>query len=183
MALTESTMLELGTTAPDFALRDVVTGNTVRRDDFRGQSGLLVMFICTHCPYVKHIERGIAQLGSDYAGKLGIVAISSNDAQNYPDDSPEGLKKQAQRLGFQFPYLYDETQSVARAYDAACTPDIYLFDKDFKLVYRGQFDGARPGNTIPITGQDLRAALDAVLRGEKPSRDQKASIGCNIKWR
>jgi len=116
-------------------------------------------------------------------GKLGIVAISSNDAQNYPDDSPEGLKKQAQRLGFQFPYLYDETQSVARAYDAACTPDIYLFDKDFKLVYRGQFDGARPGNTVPVTGQDLRAALDAVLRGETPSANQKASIGCNIKWK
>jgi peroxiredoxin len=183
MALTESTMLELGTAAPDFALLDVVTGKTIRRDDFRGQAGLLVMFICTHCPYVKHIEKGLAQLGSDYAGKLGIVAISSNDAQNYPDDNPEGLKKQAQRLGFTFPYLYDETQAVARAYDAACTPDIYLFDKDFNLVYRGQFDGARPGNTVAVTGQDLRAALDAVLRGEKPSGEQKASIGCNIKWK
>ena len=183
MALTESTMLELGTSAPDFALRDVVTGKTVRRDDFRGQKGLLVMFICTHCPYVKHIEKGLAQLGSDYDGKLGIVAISSNDALNYPDDSPEGLKKQAQRMGFVFPYLYDETQGVARAFDAACTPDIYLFDKDFKLVYRGQFDGARPGNNVPVTGQDLRAAMDAVLRVEKPSADQKASIGCNIKWK
>jgi peroxiredoxin len=183
MALTESTMLELGTIAPDFALRDVVTGNPVHRDDFRAQKGLLVMFICTHCPYVKHIEKGIAQLGSDYAGKLGIVAISSNDARNYPDDNPEGLKKQAQRLEFQFPYLYDESQSVARAYHAACTPDIYLSDKSFKLVYRGQFDGARPGNNVPVNGQDLRAALDAVLRGEKPSADQKASIGCNIKWK
>jgi peroxiredoxin len=183
MALTESTMLKLGTEAPDFALRDVVTGKTVRRDDFRGQKGLLVMFICTHCPYVKHIENGLTQLGSDYAGKLGIVAISSNDAQNYPDDSPEGLKKQAQKLGFMFPYLYDESQSVARAYDAACTPDLYLFDGDFKLVYRGQFDGSRPGNNLPVTGQDLRAALDAVLRGEKPGVDQKASIGCNIKWK
>ena len=183
MALTESTMLELGTTVPDFALKDVVTRKTVRRDDFLGQKGLLVMFICTHCPYVKHIEKGIAQLGSDYSGRLGIVAISSNDAQNYPDDSPEGLKKQAERLGFVFPYLYDETQSVARAFDAACTPDIYLFDKDLKLAYRGQFDGARPGNNVPVTGQDLRAALDAVLRGEKPGADQKASIGCNIKWK
>ena len=183
MALTESTMLELGTTAPDFALTDVVTGKMVRRDDFRGQKGLLVMFICTHCPYVKHIEKGLAQLGSDYAGKLGVVAISSNDAQNYPDDSPEGLKKQALRMGFRFPYLYDETQAVARAFDAACTPDIYLFDKDLKLVYRGQFDSSRPSNNVPVTGKDLRAALDAVLRDEKPSTDQKASIGCNIKWK
>jgi peroxiredoxin len=183
MALTESTMLSLGTAAPDFALPDVVTGKTVRRDDFRGQKGLLVMFICTHCPYVKHIEKGLAQLGADYAGKLGIVAISSNDAEHYPDDSPEGLKAQAQRLGFKFPYLYDESQAVARAYDAACTPDIYLFHKDFKLVYRGQFDTSRPGNGIPITGKDLRAALDAILRGEKPATDQTASVGCNIKWK
>lgn len=183
MALTESTMLELGTMAPDFALTDVVSGKLVRRDDFRGQKGLLVMFICTHCPYVKHIEKGLAQLGADYAGKLNIVAISSNDAENYPDDSPEGLKEQAQRLEFKFLYLYDESQSVARAYDAACTPDIYLFDKDFKLVYRGQFDGSRPGNGVPITGRDLRGAMDAVLRGEKPDANQKASIGCNIKWK
>lgn len=183
MALTESKMLELGTTAPDFALPDVVTGKTVRLDDFRGQNGLLVMFICTHCPYVKHIEKGLAQLGADYAGKLGIVAIGSNDAVSYPDDSPAGLKKQAHNLGFEFPYLYDESQSVARAYDAACTPDIYLFDRDLKLVYRGQFDASRPGNGIPVTGKDLRAALDAVLRGEEPAGDQKASIGCNIKWK
>jgi len=183
MALTESTMLELGTTAPDFALPDVISGRTVRRDDFRGQKALLVMFICTHCPYVKHIEKGLAQLGADYAGKLGIVAISSNDAENYPDDSPSGLKKQAQSMGFKFPYLYDESQAVAHAYDAACTPDIYLFNKDFNLVYRGQFDASRPGNGIPVTGKDLRAALDAVLRGENPSADQKASIGCNIKWK
>lgn len=183
MALTESTMLELGTTAPDFALPDVVTGKTVRRDDFHGQKGLLVMFICTHCPYVKHIEKGLAQLGADYAGKLGIVAISSNDAENYPDDSPAGLKTQAQRLGFKFPYLYDESQAVARAYDAACTPDLYLFDKDFKLVYRGQFDASRPGSGVAVTGKDLRAALDAVLKGGKPGTDQKASIGCNIKWK
>jgi len=183
MALTESTMLELGTMAPDFALPDVVTGKTVRRDDFRGQKGLLIMFICTHCPYVKHIETGLAQLGNDYAGKLGIAAISSNDAENYPDDNPQGLKTQAQRLGFKFPYLYDESQAVARAFDAACTPDIYLFDKDFKLVYRGQFDESRPGNGVPITGKDLRAAMDAVLGGQHPGANQKASIGCNIKWK
>jgi peroxiredoxin len=183
MALTESTMLELGTTAPNFALPDVVTDKTVRRDDFRGQKGLLVLFICTHCPYVKHIEKGLAQLGSDYAGKLGIVAISSNDAENYPDDSPTGLKRQAQTLGFKFPYLYDESQDVAHAYKAACTPDIYLFDATMKLVYRGQFDGSRPGNGVPVTGKDLRAALDAVLRGEKPGADQQSSIGCNIKWK
>ena len=183
MALTESTMLELGTAAPDFALPDVVSGKTVRRDDFRGQKGLLVMFICTHCPYVKHIEKELAQLGVDYEGKLGIVAISSNDANNYPDDNPEGLKKQAQRMGFKFPYLYDESQAVARAYRAACTPDIYLFDSDFKLVYRGQFDTSRPGNGVPVTGKDLRVALDTVLRGEKPRPDQTASIGCNIKWK
>ena len=183
MALTESTMLELGTTAPDFALPDVATGKTVRRDDFQGQNGLLVMFICTHCPYVKHIEKALAQLGVDYAGKLAIVAISSNDAKNYPDDDPAGLKAQAQMLGFKFPYLYDESQAVAHAYDAACTPDIYLFDKEFRLVYRGQFDESRPNNGVPVTGKDLRAALDAVLRGEKPGTDQKASIGCNIKWK
>jgi peroxiredoxin len=183
MALTESTMMELGTLAPDFALPDVVTGKTVRLDDFRGQKGLLVIFICTHCPYVKHVEKGLAEMGADYAGKLGIAAISSNDAENYPDDNPEGLKEQASRLGFRFPYLYDESQEVARAYDAACTPDIYLFNKDLKLVYRGQFDASRPGNGIPVTGTDLRAALDAVLRDEKPPADQKASIGCNIKWK
>jgi peroxiredoxin len=183
MALTESTMLELGTTAPDFALPDVAKGKTVRRDDFRGQDGLLVMFICAHCPYVKHVEKGLAELGRDYAGKLGIVAISSNDAENYPDDSPSGLESQAQRLGFKFPYLYDESQAVARSYDAACTPDLYLFDKDFKLAYRGQFDASRPGNGVPVTGKDLRAALDAVLRGDKPGADQRASIGCNIKWK
>ena len=183
MALTESTMLELGTTAPDFALPDVGTGKTVRRDDFRGQKGLLVIFLCTHCPYVKHIEKGLAQLGADYTGKLGIVAIGSNDAESYPDDSPAGLKAQAQKLGFKFPYLYDESQSVAHAYDAACTPDIYLFDKDFRLVYRGQFDGSRPGNGIPVTGKDLRAAMDAVLQGKEPGADQHAAIGCNIKWK
>jgi peroxiredoxin len=184
MAETPSTMLELGTIAPDFALTDTMSGNTVRRDDFRGKKAFLVMFICTHCPYVKHIEKELARFGKDYAAQpVGIVAISANDAVNYPADSPAGLKKQAETLGFAFPYLYDETQAVARAYDAACTPDLYLFDADFKLVYRGQFDGSRPSNTVPVTGQDLRAALDAVLAGKPVSADQKPSIGCNIKWK
>lgn len=185
MALTESTMtMELGTGAPDFALTDVVTGKTVRRDDFRGQKALLVMFICTHCPYVKHVEKGLAAMGMDYDGEpMSIVAISSNDAKNYPDDSPAGLKHQAETLGFSFPYLYDETQAVARAYNAACTPDFFLFDSNQKLVYRGEFDRSRPGNGVPVTGEDLRAAIDAVLRGEKPSADQRPSIGCNIKWK
>lgn len=184
MALTESTMLELGTRAPDFALPDVVTGETVRRDDFRGQRALLVMFICTHCPYVKHVEKGLAALGRDYeGGPLSIVAISSNDAATYPDDSPAGLKKQAQAQGFHFPYLYDETQAVARAYKAACTPDFFLFDRAMSLVYRGEFDGSRPGNDIPVTGEDLRAAIDAVLSGNPLSTEQRPSIGCNIKWK
>lgn len=185
MALTESTMeLELGTKAPDFALRDVVTGKMVQRDDFHGRKGLLVMFICTHCPYVKHVEKGLAALGMDYDGKpISIVAISSNDADMYPDDSPEGLKQQAQRLGFRFPYLYDETQAVANAYHAACTPDFFLFDGDLKLAYRGQFDSSRPGSGVPVTGQDLRAAMDALLQGKPIPAEQKPSIGCNIKWK
>ncbi len=184
MALTESTMLELGTIAPDFALPDVVTGKTVRRDDFRGQKALLVMFICTHCPYVKHVEKGLAALGLDYYRQpLSIVAISSNDANSFPEDSPTGLKLQAETVDFRFPYLYDETQQVARAYKAACTPDFFLFNADFKLAYRGQFDSSRPGNGIPVTGEDLRAAIDAVLKGEPPIGDQHPSIGCNIKWK
>lgn len=184
MSLTESTMLELGTTAPDFALIDVATGKTVRRDDFRGQKALLVMFICTHCPYVKHVEKGLAALGKDYAGKsVGIAAISSNDVSTHPEDGPAGLKQQAKALGFSFPYLYDETQAVAHAYKAACTPDFFLFDGDFSLVYRGQFDASRPGNSIPVTGEDLRAALDAALAGKPPLQDQRPSIGCNIKWK
>lgn len=185
MALTESTMaMGLGTKAPDFALPDVVTTKTIRRDDFRGQKALLVMFICTHCPYVKHIEKGLAALGMDYDGKpVGIVAISSNDAENYPDDNPAGLKRQAQALGFRFPYLYDESQAVARAYNAACTPDFFLFDGSFRLVYRGQFDRSRPGNGVLVTGEDLRAAIDAVLEGKPLLKDQHPSIGCNIKWK
>jgi len=184
MALTESTMLELGTTAPDFALTDVVTGKTVRRDDFSGSKALLVMFICAHCPYVKHIEKGLAAVGADYSGKpLGIVAIGSNDVSTHPDDSPASLKRQAQTLGFAFPYLYDETQAAAHAYKAACTPDFFLFDGDFKLVYRGEFDRSRPGNGVAISGEDLRAAIDTALAGKPPLEDQRPSIGCNIKWK
>jgi peroxiredoxin len=184
MALTESTMLELGTTAPDFALTDVVTGKIVRRDDFRGKKALLVMFICTHCPYVKHVEKGLAALGKDYAGSsLGIVAIGSNDVTTHPDDSPAGLKRQAEAMGFAFPYLYDETQAVAHAYKAACTPDFFLFDSDQRLVYRGQFDASRPGNGVPVTGQDLRTSIDQVLAGKPVPADQHPSIGCNIKWK
>jgi peroxiredoxin len=184
MALTESTMLELGTIAPDFALTNVVTGATVRRDEFRGKKALLVLFICTHCPYVKHIEKGLAALGNDYAGKpLGIVAISSNDVTTHPADSPGGLKQQAETYGFVFPYLYDESQAIAHGYKAACTPDIYLFDAEFRLVYRGQFDQSRPGSDVPVTGKDLRAAIELVLRDQPIPTDQQPSIGCNIKWK
>lgn len=184
MSLTESTMLELGTTAPDFALPDVLSGKTVRRDDFRGKEGLLVMFICAHCPYVKHIEKSLGPLAADYSSQpLGIVAISSNDVTTHPADNPAGLKKQAQANGFIFPYLYDESQAVAHAYKAACTPDFFLFDRDLKLVYRGQYDSSRPGNEIPVTGMDLRAAIDLVLDGRPVPKGQRPSIGCNIKWK
>jgi peroxiredoxin len=184
MALTESTMLELGTIAPDFALTDVVTGKTIRRDDFRGKQALLVLFICAHCPFVKHIEKSLGTLGADYAGKpLGIVAISANDVATHPADSPAGLKQQAKDNGFAFPYLYDESQAVAHAYKAACTPDPYLFDANFRLVYRGQYDDSRPGNGVPVTGKDLRAAIDAVLAGKPVPAEQRPSIGCNIKWK
>jgi peroxiredoxin len=184
MALTESTMLELGTTAPDFALPDVVTGKTVRLEELRGQKALLVMFICAHCPYVQHVEKGLAALGMDYDGEpISIVAISSNDAISFPEDSPAGLKQQAKKLGFRFPYLYDETQDVARAYMATCTPDLFLFDGDLKLVYRGEFDRSRPGNGVPVTGEELRTAIKAVLAGKPVTGDQRPSIGCNIKWK
>ncbi len=184
MAQTASTMLALGTAAPNFALPDVVSGKTVSLDDFRGKEGLLVMFICAHCPFVKHINEELAKLGRDYAAQpLGIVAISSNDVSTHPADSPAGLKQQAETFGFVFNYLCDETQAAAHAYDAACTPDFYLFDADFKLAYRGQFDASRPGNGVPVTGKDLRAAIDSVLAGGKVAEEQSPSIGCNIKWK
>jgi peroxiredoxin len=184
MSLTESTMLELGTTAPDFELTDVISGKAVGREDFRGKQGLLVMFICAHCPYVKHIEKSLGALGADYRDKpLAIVAISSNDVTSHPGDSPQGLKAQALANGFQFPYLYDETQDVAHAYKAACTPDFFLFDGDFRLVYRGQYDHSRPGNGVAVTGEELRAAMDLVLAGKEVPAEQRPSIGCNIKWK
>ena len=181
MAMTPSTMLLLGTTAPDFKLPDT-NSNAVTLSDFRGKP-LLVMFICNHCPFVKHIRAALAKLGKDYQSRAGIVAISSNDVDNYPDDSPAKMKSEAKSAGYTFPYLFDESQAVAKAYRAACTPDFYLFDASHKLVYRGQFDDSRPGNGIPVTGKDLRAALDAVLSGKTVSQDQKPSIGCNIKWK
>jgi peroxiredoxin len=184
MARTESTMQPLGTIAPDFSLPDVVSGKTVTRDSAKGAGGLLVMFLCVHCPFVKHVEQGVARFAGDYAGQgLGIVGISSNDIASHPDDAPEGMRAQAKRLGFTFPYLYDESQQVARAYDAACTPDFFLYDRDLKLVYRGQFDASRPSLTTPVTGSDLRRAVEALLAGKPPLDPQVPSVGCNIKWK
>jgi peroxiredoxin len=183
MSLTPSTMLPLGTSAPDFKLPDT-TGKTVSRADFKNAPALLVAFICNHCPYVIHIRKALAQLGRDYLPRgVAIVAINSNDANNYHADSPAKMKEEMQVAGYTFPYLYDESQAVAKAYRAACTPDLYVFDREHKLVYRGQFDDSRPGNGKPVTGQDLRAALDAVLAGKPVPAAQIPSIGCNIKWK
>jgi peroxiredoxin len=183
MALTPSTMLPLGTSAPDFKLPDT-NGKIISLTDFKNAPALLVIFMCNHCPYVIHIRAGLAQLAKDYLPKnIGIVGINSNDAENYPDDSPAKMKTEVQKAGYTFPYLYDETQSVAKSYRAACTPDIFLFDKNQKLIYRGQFDDSRPGNGISVTGKDLRAALDALLAAKSVSEKQKASMGCNIKWK
>lgn len=184
MAKTLSTMLDLGTTAPEFTLPDVVSGKTMTLGDFADSKALLVMFICRHCPFVKHVERELARLGRDYANRdVAIVAISANDAAENPDDAPDSLKEMAEQLGFGFPFLYDETQSVAKAYSAACTPDVFLFDQSRKLVYRGQLDDSRPESGIPVTGKDLRAAIEAILSDEAVNPDQRASIGCNIKWK
>jgi peroxiredoxin len=177
-------MLPLGTRAPEFELPDVTTGQTVSLGDFDEKQALLVMFICRHCPYVAHVRAGLAQLGHDYAdANVGIVAIGSNDPTTHPEDAPEGLAEEALEAGYTFPYLYDETQEVAKAYTAACTPDLFLFDADRALVYRGQFDDSRPSNGLPVTGASLRAAIDAVLDGRPVSEDQRPSIGCSIKWR
>lgn len=176
-------MLALETPAPAFELTCVVSEKVIKLSDY-AEKALLMMFICRHCPYVKHVERELAKLGHDYAAKpIGIVAISSNDAIAYPADAPESLREQATDLGFNFPYCYDGTQSVARAYTAVCTPDFFLFDDAQKLVYRGQLDGSRPRNNVPVTGQDLRAAIDAVLSGQPVDPNQIPSLGCNIKWK
>lgn len=182
MVAVNSTMLPLGTAAPDFRLPDT-TGQTVSVSDSQGKP-LLVMFICNHCPYVKHIRAGLAQLGRDYLPRgVAIVGISSNDVANYAADSPAEMAKEVKTAGYLFPYLYDETQAVAKAYRAACTPDFFLFDKNHRLAYRGQFDDSRPGNGAAVTGKDLRAALDAVLAGKPVAAEQKPSMGCNIKWK
>jgi len=183
MVAVPSTMLALGTAAPDFSLPDVVSAGTVSPTVSDGKRGLLVMFLSRHCPYVQHVKEELARLGKDYAGQVGIVAISSNDVVNYPDDSPANLKRMALETGFNFPVCYDASQEVAKAYSAACTPDFFLFDANRKLVYRGQLDDSRPGNGKPLTGRDLRAAIDCLIAGRPVSEDQKPSLGCNIKWR
>lgn len=184
MSLTPSTMMELGTSAPDFALPDVCTGQTVSLDNFTEKKAVLVVFMCAHCPFVKLVESELAAIGREFQERgLGMVALSANDADHYPDDAPAFLQQQAERLGFTFPYLYDETQETAKAYRAACTPDIYLFNADRKLVYRGQIDDARPGNDKPVTGKNLRNAIESVLAGQPVTEDQLPATGCNIKWK
>jgi len=184
MARTPSNMIPLGTKAPDFSLLDAVSGETKSLSQLRSDRATVIMFICNHCPFVKHVLDGILQLAHDYIPKgVSFIAINANDYEAYPDDSPENMKKLAQEKAFPFVYLVDETQEVARAYEAACTPDFYVFDGDLSLVYRGQLDDARPGNEVPVTGNDIRAALDAVLAGQPVSDVQKPSIGCNIKWK
>ena len=184
MSAVNSTMLELGTKAPKFSLEDTISGKTYDLKKFRGNKALLVIFMCNHCPYVKLIKESLVEYATEYMPKgVGIVAISSNDVENYPQDAPDKMKEDAEEHGYPFPYLYDETQEVAKAYKAACTPDLFLFDEALELKYRGQFDDARPGNDIGPTGKDLREATDKVLSGEKVPEDQKPSIGCNIKWK
>jgi len=176
-------MLPLGTPAPAFRLPDT-TGKPVALDDFKAAPALVVIFMCNHCPYVKHLRDGLAQFARDYLPRgVGIVGINANDVQNYPADSPAKMAEEAAAAGYLFPYLFDESQSVAKAYHAACTPDFYLFDRNQRLVYRGQFDDSRPGNGLPVTGRDLRQALDTVLAGKAVPPDQQPSIGCNIKWK
>jgi len=188
MSLTASTMMELGTEIPSFSLPDVRTGKMVRVPEQCAPGPILVMFICRHCPYVIHVKNELARIGRDYGGKVAMIAISSNDAAYVADDSPEKLREMAEELGFDFPLCYDETQDVATRFTAACTPDIFLFDHDLvnnahRLAYRGQIDGSRPGNNVAVDGRDLRAAMDALLKGGRPAADQRPATGCNIKWK
>jgi peroxiredoxin len=184
MAATPSNMTPLGAPAPPFALPDTVSGRVVSLAELRSAHATVVLFICNHCPFVKLVQDQLAQLARDYQPRgVAFAAISANDAASYPDDGPEAIKALAERLGFTFPYLYDETQEVARAYQAACTPDIFIYDGDLKLAYRGQLDDARPGNGLPVTGRDVRQALDALLAGQPVDPNQRPSIGCNIKWK
>lgn len=184
MSLTPSNMLSLGTKAPSFKLPDTITRSTYSLDELKGEKGTVLMFICNHCPYVIHVNEEIVRLANDYRILgFGFIAISSNDAKAYPQDHPEQMFKTARNLNYPFPYLYDETQEVARAYDAACTPDFYVFDEASRLVYRGQLDDSRPKNGIPTSGRSIREALDALLNNRPVPKEQKPSMGCNIKWR
>lgn len=184
MAQTPSNMLPLGTIAPDFTLFDTVSGNNLTLSQIKSQKATVIMFICNHCPFVKHINYELVQLGKDYISKgISFIAISSNDVEKYPADAPAEMTKTAKELGYPFPYLYDESQKVAKAYDAACTPDFYIFDKNLSLVYRGQLDDSRPSNSQPVNGKDIRNALDNLLSNKEVGNNQKPSIGCNIKWK
>ncbi len=184
MARTPSNMLPLGTQAPFFELQDTVSDKLVSIEQIKGKKGTVVMFICNHCPFVIHVNEEMVKVANAYAEKgFGFVAISSNDVENYPQDSPEKMKAHAKKNRYPFPYLYDESQDIAKAYDAACTPDFYVFDEELKLVYRGQLDSSRPENGIPVTGKDLRHALNCIIEGHENTQLQKPSIGCNIKWK
>jgi len=184
MARTPSNMMPLGTQAPDFSLPDTVSGKILNLQALKSDRATVMMFICNHCPFVKHINAGLVQLAQDYQPKgVSFIAISANDVENYPEDAPDKMQQVAQTEGYSFPYLYDETQAVAKAYDAACTPDFYIFDGQLQCVYRGQLDDSRPDSTIPVTGADIRAALDAILSGQTVNPEQKPSLGCNIKWK
>ncbi len=184
MSNTPSNMLPLRTTAPNFNLTDTVSGKLISLNDIKGETATVIMFICNHCPFVIHVNEQLIVLANDYKNNgVGFAAISANDVENYPQDSPELMKKLAKELSYPFPYLYDETQEVAKAYDAACTPDFYIFDSDLKLVYRGQLDSSRPGNDNPVDGKDIRNALDAILAGNEVDQNQIPSMGCNIKWK
>ena len=184
MVKTLSTMIPLGSEAPDFRLPDVVSGSELSLGDLKSDVATVLMFICNHCPYVKHLQDGLVEVADEYIPKgVSFVAINSNDVENYPDDSPEKMKEVAEEKGYKFPYLFDETQEVAKAYDAACTPDFFVYDRALKCVYRGQFDDSRPGNGKPVTGKDMRMALDSIVAGEAVDWEQIPSIGCNIKWK